>query len=145
MAYEGRQVVVLYGGGTAVLGKVYLVDASGTTISPAQQRVDGEPREWEGNVDSVTEVTIPVNSDLGRLGTVGYVMNNSPLIKLHIFISKDGTTYNGYASFAAAKAAAHGWVTCDEGGLGYALDKHKVHTIKLLAASGTVPYRTVML
>lgn len=140
---EERMHVALVGG-TSIIGQVYLVDSNGNTIDPSSNFIEGEPFEWRGTVDDTTEADITFYDYFGRRAVIGFVMNNSPLIKLHLFVSSNGTTYNNFADFATA-VAADGYITVDEGGLGYALDKHPVHTIKLLAASGTVDYRVVMI
>jgi len=104
----------------------------------------GEPKEYNTSVAvSGTPNTHSINTDLGRCATVGYILNDDPTNDLRVYISKDGTTYNNYASLTAAQTAS-GWITLKPTE-GLDLSKFWSHTIVVDASGNTTAYRIVVI
>lgn len=120
------------------------VDGGGNPTAFASDYINGEPKPYESSVAlSGTANTHTVYADLGRYGVVGYIQNDHTTQNIRLFVSKDGTSYNNYVSYAAA-VAANGYITVKPGE-GYDLSKHKVHTLKVDASGNNTSYRIAIL
>jgi hypothetical protein len=104
-----------------------------------QEYINAVLKPYNGNVAAAgTPETIEAYVDLSRNAKAGWVSNRDATGTLYVYLSTDGTKYNGYDTLTLAVAAGAAGRHELPAGYDLPLDPGTTHTIKIDAdANGT--------